>query len=77
MGPRVQSAVGCFHELSLVFATSGLQLQFSVARVHVELRKKFISHFVFPTWAYAAGFNNNNTYYYTVCPAVVTEAQIQ
>ena len=44
--------VGCFPELCF--------LQFSVAHVLVELRKKFTNNFVFPAWAYAAGFNNNN-----------------
>ena len=33
---------------------------FSVAQVLVRLRKQFINNFVFPTWACAAGFNNNN-----------------
>ena len=36
-------------------------LQFSVAQVLVGLRKKLINNFVFPTWACAAGFNNNNS----------------
>ena len=35
-------------------------LQFSVAQELVGLRKQFINNFVFPTWACAAGFNNNN-----------------
>ena len=35
-------------------------LQFYVAQVHVGLRKQFINNFVFPTFACAAGFNNNN-----------------
>ena len=34
--------------------------QFSVVQVLVGLRKQFINNFVFPTWACAAGFNNNN-----------------
>ena len=51
MGLREQSIVGCF--LECVF-------QFFVAQVLVELRKKFINKFVFPTWACAAGFNDNN-----------------
>ena len=53
MGSRVQSTVGCFIELCF--------LQFSVAQVLVGLRKQFINNFVFPTCAYAAGFNNKNT----------------
>ena len=52
MGSRAQSTVGCFPELCF--------LQFSVVQVHVGLRKQFINIFVFPTWACAAGFNNNN-----------------
>ena len=52
MGSRVQSSVGCFHELCF--------LQFSVAQVLVGLRKEFINNFVFPAWVCAAGFNNNN-----------------
>ena len=52
MGLREQSIVSCFSEF--VF-------QFSVAQVLVGLRKKFTNNFVFPTWACAAGFNNDNT----------------
>ena len=37
--------------------------QFSVAQVLVGLRKQ-INNFVFPTWARAAGFNNNNNNFY-------------
>ena len=55
MGLRVQSTVGCFPELCL--------LQFSVAQVLGVLRKHFINNFVFPTWACAAGFSNNNVIY--------------
>ena len=51
MGSRVQSTVGYFPELCF--------RQFSVAQVLVGLRKQFINNFVFPTWAYAIGFNNN------------------
>ena len=53
MGSTVQSTVGCFSELRF--------LKFSVAQLLVGLRKQFINNFVFPTWALAAGFNNNNT----------------
>ena len=57
MGSRVQLTVGCFLELCF--------LQFSVAQVLVGLRRQFITNFVFPTSACAAGFdNNNNNYYY-------------
>ena len=59
MGLRVQSIVGSF----TVFV-----FQFSVAQVLVGLRKQFINNFVFPTWAYAAGFNNNNN---TVSDSIV------
>ena len=52
MGSRVQLTVGCFPELCF--------LQFFVAQVLMGLRKQFLNNFVFPTWAYAAGFNNNN-----------------
>ena len=52
MGSTMQSTVGCFPELCF--------LQFSVAQVFVGLRKQFINNIVFPTWACAAGFNNNN-----------------
>ena len=51
-GLRAQSAVGCFPVLWF--------LQFSVAQVLVGLRKEFIDNLVFPTWAYAVGFNNKN-----------------
>ena len=34
-------------------------LQFSVALLHVGLRKQFINNLVFPIWACAAGFNYN------------------
>ena len=34
-------------------------------QVLVRLRKKFINNFVFPTWACAAGFNNNNNLHFT------------
>ena len=34
--------------------------QFSVAKVFVWLQKQFINNLFFPTWACAAGFNNNN-----------------
>ena len=51
MGSRVQSTIGCFPELCF--------LQFSVAQVLVWLRKQLINNFVSPTWACAAGFNNN------------------
>ena len=54
MGLREQSIVGCF--LELIF-------QFSVAQVLVGLQKQFINRFIFPTWAYAAGFENNNKEY--------------
>ena len=52
MGSRVQSTIGCFPELCF--------LQFSIAQVLVMLKKQFINNFVLPTWACAAGFNNNN-----------------
>ena len=44
------------------FFTSLLSLffSFSVEQVLVLLRKQFINNFAFPTWAFAAGFNNNN-----------------
>ena len=51
MGWRVQSTVGCFPELCC--------LQFFVAQVLVGLRKQLLNNFIFPTWACAAGFNNN------------------
>ena len=41
--------------------------QFSVAQVLVGLRKQFINNFVFPTWACATGFNNNNNKYACSC----------
>ena len=60
MGLREQSIVGCFPEF--VF-------QFSVVQVLVRLRKQFINNFVFPTWACAAGFNNNDDdAKYVKCP---------
>ena len=37
-----------------------LFFSFSVAQVLVELRKKFMNNFVFPTWACTDDFNNNN-----------------
>ena len=52
MGLREQSLVGCFVEF--VFS-------FSVAHVLLRLSKHFINNFVFPTWACAAGFTNNNS----------------
>ena len=58
MGSRVLSIVGCFPELCF--------LRFSVARVLVGLRKQLINNFVFSTWEYAAGFNNNKKNIY-VC----------
>ena len=42
----------CFPELCF--------LQFSVPQVLVGLRMQFINNFVFPSWACAAGFNNND-----------------
>ena len=51
MGLREQLIVGCF--LEFVF-------QFFVAKDLVGLRNKCIKKIVFPTWACAAGFNNNN-----------------
>ena len=51
MGLREQSIVGCFPEFGF---------QFSVVHVLVGLRKQCINNFVFPTWACAVGFNNNN-----------------
>ena len=48
MDSRMQLTVCCFSELCF--------LQFSVAQVLV---KQFINNFVLPTWACAAGFNNN------------------
>ena len=45
----VQLTVGCFPELC-----------FPVVPVFARLRKQFINNFVFPTWACAAGFYNNN-----------------
>ena len=52
MGSRVQSTIGCFPELCL--------LPFSVVQVLVGLWKEFMNNFLFPTWACAARFNNNN-----------------
>ena len=51
MGLMEQSIIDYFPEF--VF-------EFSVAQVLVGLRKQFRNNFVFPTWACAAGFNNNN-----------------
>ena len=51
MGLRKQSIGGCFPEYVFLF---------SVVHVFVGLRKQFINNFVFPTWAYGAGFNDNN-----------------
>ena len=65
MGSRVQSTVGCYHELCF--------LQFSMAQVLVGLRNQFMDNFVFHTWACAAGFynnnNNNNKALIAACPA--------
>ena len=44
--------VECFPELCF--------LQFSVVQVLVGLQKQLIKNVVFPTWACAAGFNNNS-----------------
>ena len=33
---------------------------FSVAHVHVGLRKQFVNYFVFPTFVFVSGFNNHN-----------------
>ena len=52
MGSRVQSTAGCFPELCFI--------QFSLTHLLVGLRKQLINNFCFPTWVYAAGFNNNN-----------------
>ena len=49
----MESTVGCFLESCF--------LQFSVEQVLVWLRKQLINNFVFPTWAFTAGFNNNNS----------------
>ena len=38
---------------------------FSAAQGLVGLLKKFISNFDFPTWACAAGFNNNNNEFFS------------
>ena len=51
MGLKEQTIVGYFPEF--VF-------QFSLARVLVGLLKLFMNNFVHPSWACAAGFNNNN-----------------
>ena len=51
MGSRVQSTVSCFRKCFI---------QFSMPQVLVRLQKQFISNLVYPTWACAAGFNNNN-----------------
>ena len=75
MGSRVQSTVGCRPELCFI--------QFAVAQELVGLRKEFINNFVFPTWACAAGFNddnNNNVLNSTInsyiCGTNVTRASI-
>ena len=34
-----------------------------MAQMLAGLRKQFINNFVYPTWACAAGFNNNNNFY--------------
>ena len=52
MGSWAQSTVGCFTELCF--------LKFSVAHLLVGLRKQFINNFVFPDWACAGSFNNND-----------------
>ena len=52
MGLMEPSIVDCFAEI--VF-------QFSGAQVLVGLRKQIINNFVFPTYACAAGFNNNSS----------------
>ena len=44
---------------STLVASLSLFFNFSVAQVFVGLRRQ-INNFVFPTWACAAGFNNNN-----------------
>ena len=54
MGLMKQSIDGSFPEF--VF-------EFSVAQVLVGLRQQFIDNFVFPTWAYAAGINNDNVFF--------------
>ena len=46
--------------LTTEVASLSLFLDFSVAQVLMGLRKQFVNNFVFPTWACAAGFNNNN-----------------
>ena len=52
MGSRVQPTVGYFPALRF--------LDFFVVQVLVGLRKQFTDNFVFPAWACATGFNNNN-----------------
>ena len=44
-------------------ASMSLFFCFSEVQVLVGLRKQFVNKFVFPTWACAAGFNNNNDKY--------------
>ena len=44
--------IGCFSELYF--------LNFFVAQVLVWLQKQYVNNFIFPSLAYAAGFNNNN-----------------
>ena len=60
MGLSEQSIVDCFPEFVFLF---------SVVQVLVGLRKQFIKNFDFPTWAFPAGFNNNNNnkYVFLVC----------
>ena len=57
MGLREQSIVGNVPEFVY---------QCSVAQVLVRRHKQFINNF-FPSWACAAGFNNNN-YSFFSCP---------
>ena len=47
-------------EQSIVGGVPQFVFQFCAVKVLVRLRKQFIDYFVFPTWACAAGFNNNN-----------------
>ena len=51
MSLRDKSIVGCFPDF--VF-------QFTVVKVLAGLRKQFVNNFVFPAFACAAGFNDNN-----------------
>ena len=44
----------------MLVASPEFVFQFSMAQVLVGYRKIFINNFVFPTWACATGFNNNN-----------------